>query len=104
MPAGSLILEARVLDEMTTIMASIGCVAGPSHFGASSVFDLLYDEYLPFRLYTDYMLGASAADLARQFALSEQWVIERIEALRLCIGKQVRLNLLDSARQSRILH
>jgi hypothetical protein len=61
-----------------------------------TVFDLLYDSYLPFRLYTDYMLGTSSAELARQFAVSEHWVTERIEAVRLC-GKQVRLNLLDAA-------
>lgn len=61
-----------------------------------TVFDLLYDSYLPFRLYADYMLGSSPAELAKQFALPENWVIERIESVRLC-GKQVRLNLLDSA-------
>ncbi len=71
---------------------------------SDSVFDVLYDEYLPFRLYADYMLGSSITELARKFALSEHWVAERIEALRLCIGKQVRLNLLGSARRSRILH
>jgi hypothetical protein len=60
-----------------------------------TVFDRLYDEYLPFRLYADHMLGASAAELAQQFALSEHWVAERIEAIRLCIGRQVRLNLLE---------
>lgn len=63
-----------------------------------TVFDLLYNSYLPFRLYADYMLGSSTAELARTFALSEEWVTERIEAVRLC-GKQVRVNLFDSAPQ-----
>ena len=66
---------------------------GPS---PGTVFDLLYNSHLPFRLYADYMLGSSPAELARQFALSEDWVLERIEAVRLC-GKQVRVNLFDSA-------
>jgi hypothetical protein len=50
------------------------------------------------------MLGSSVAELARKFTLSEHWVAERIEAIRLCIGKQVRLNLLESTQQSRALH
>jgi hypothetical protein len=62
--------------------------------GAETVFDLLYDEYLPFRLYTEFMLGASAPELAGRYSVSELWVMERIEALRLCMTKQVRLNLL----------
>lgn len=91
-------------ERRTAHPAKAGAASGAVAASPSSVFDLLYDEYLPFRLYTDYMLGSSAAELARKFALSEHWVAERIEAIRLCIGKQVRLNLLDSARQSRALH
>jgi len=67
---------------------------------SSTVFDVLYDEYLPFRLYADYMLGTSEAKLARKFALPEHWIRERIEAMRLCIEKQIRLNLLDNAGAS----
>jgi len=69
-----------------------------------TVFDLLYHEYLPFRLYADYMLGVPMADLATRFGLSEHWVAERIEAVRLCLGRQVRLNLLASAPQTRAIH
>jgi hypothetical protein len=69
----------------------------PPHTHPDTVFDLLYDEYLPFRLYADYMLGVPIAELAKQFRLSENWVAERIEAVRLCIGKQLRVNLLDPA-------
>jgi hypothetical protein len=61
----------------------------------STVFDLLYREYLPFRLYASFMLGESPLSLAAQFGLREDWVIERIEAVRLCLDKQVRLNLLE---------
>ena len=61
---------------------------------AETVFDRLYDQYLPFRLYADYMSGSSPRDLALHFGLAEHWVAERIEAVRLCIHKQVRLNLL----------
>jgi len=66
---------------------------------ASTVFDLLYDEYLPFRLYADYMLGISIVDLAKQFTLSEHWIAERIEAVRLCFGKQVRVKLFKAQAQ-----
>ncbi|HSU29678.1 MAG TPA: hypothetical protein VLJ11_00465 [Bryobacteraceae bacterium] len=67
----------------------------------TTVFDLLYDEYFPFRLYADYMLGRSPKELAEDFGLSENWVAERIEAVRLCVEKQVRLNLVKSVRASR---
>lgn len=60
-----------------------------------TIFDMLYDRYLPFRLYAEFMLGSSTADLARRFALPEIWIEERIAAISLCIGKQVRLNLLE---------
>jgi hypothetical protein len=81
--------------------SDLGPLNSPS---SSTVFDRLYDEYLPFRLYADHMLGASAAQLARQFALSEHWVVERIEAIRLCIGRQVRLNLLEPLEQADTAH
>lgn len=61
----------------------------------NTVFDLLYDEYFPFRLYADYMLGRTQAELATDFGLSENWIAERVEAVRLCIEKQVRLNLVS---------
>jgi hypothetical protein len=69
----------------------------------TTVFDLLYDEYFPFRLYADYMLGRSPRELAEDFGLSENWVAERIEAVRLCVEKQVRLNLVTSVPASRPL-
>ncbi|HEY1213600.1 MAG TPA: hypothetical protein VGE93_08210 [Bryobacteraceae bacterium] len=69
----------------------------------TTVFDLLYDEYFPFRLYADYMLGRSAKELAVEFSLSENWIAERIEAVRLCVEKQVRLNLVTAVPTSRAL-
>lgn len=69
----------------------------------TTVFDLLYDEYFPFRLYADYMLGRSPRELAEDFGLSENWIAERIEAVRLCVEKQVRLNLVTSVPASRPL-
>ena len=65
----------------------------------NTVFDLLYDEYFPFRLYADYMLGRTPAELAADFGLSETWVTERVEAVRLCIEKQVRLNLVSPVKE-----
>jgi hypothetical protein len=70
---------------------------------STTVFDLLYDEYFPFRLYADYMLGRSPRELAEDFGLSENWIAERIEAVRLCVEKQVRLNLVTSVPTSRPL-
>jgi hypothetical protein len=77
--------------------------SGPAQAQPDTVFDLLYREYLPFRLYADYMLGSSQAELALHFGLPEQWVVERLEAVRLCFQKQVRLNLLDSSKSSHLV-
>lgn len=62
---------------------------------ADAILDL-YDEYLPFRLYADYKQGATIEELSTNFSLPVHWVAERIEAARLCIEKQVRLDLLLS--------
>lgn len=78
-------------------------LAGTKRDSPGTVFDLLYDQYLPFRLYADFMLGSSTAALADEFALSEDWVIERIKAIRWCIEKQVRVNLLDQQSGPRVL-
>ena len=52
----------------------------------------LYDEYLPFRLYADHKMGATAQELADEFGLPARWVEERIEAARLCLEMQVRFD------------
>jgi Mor family transcriptional regulator len=64
---------------------------------SETVFDSLYERYLPFRLYAEFMLGSTTRDLAKEFRLSENWVDERIQAVRWCLEKQVRLNLLAPA-------
>jgi hypothetical protein len=38
-------------------------------------------------------MGASFASLAKEFGVAEHWVAERVEAVRLCLGKQVHVNL-----------
>ena len=64
----------------------------------------LYDEYLPFRLYADHKSGSTAAAIAAEYGLPVLWVEERIEAARLCIEKQVRLEpvLLTQAAGHRV--
>lgn len=53
--------------------------------------ELLYDDYFPFRLYSEYKRGATAERLARISWF--QWVQQRIEAVRLCIEKQATLDV-----------
>ena len=54
----------------------------------------LYEENATFRLFADHSSGMSIAELARLSSRSENWVTERIEATRLCLQKQVRIELL----------
>jgi len=58
-----------------------------------ALLNYLYDEYLPFRLYADFKDGSTVEELAAQFSLHPCWVKERIEAARLCIEKQIRLEI-----------
>jgi hypothetical protein len=58
-----------------------------------ALLNYLYDEYLPFRLYADFKSGSSVDELAECFSLHPCWVKERIEAARLCIEKQIRLEV-----------
>ncbi len=58
-----------------------------------SLFTSLYDDYLPFRLYSEHRRGATPAELAAAFALSIPWVEERLEAVRLCVEKQLRFEV-----------
>ncbi len=69
---------------------------GCAHIGMpETLANLLYDNYLPFRLYAEHKNGVTPAQLAASFSLSVPWVEERIEAARLCIEKQVRLELVN---------
>lgn len=56
---------------------------------------LLAHDYLPFRLYAEHKRGASSAQLAAAFARSVPWIEERIEATRLMVEKQVRVELVN---------
>jgi hypothetical protein len=60
---------------------------------ADDLWGLLYDEYLPFRLYSDYKQGVSVNQLAGSLGLPAPWIQERIEAARLCIERQERIKL-----------
>jgi hypothetical protein len=60
---------------------------------ADDLWSLLYDEYLPFRLYSDHRQGVSIDQLAGSLGLPVPWIQERIEAARLCIEKQERIKL-----------
>jgi hypothetical protein len=58
---------------------------------ADDLWSLLYDEYLPFRLYSDHKQGVSVHQLSSCLGLPAYWIQERIEAARLCIEKQERI-------------
>jgi hypothetical protein len=49
----------------------------------------LYENDLSFRLYADHKYGMSIDELAILTGRSSHWVAERVEAMRLCIEKQV---------------
>jgi hypothetical protein len=46
-------------------------------------------------LYAEHKKGATAAQLAETFSLSVPWIEERIEATRLMVEKQVRVELVN---------
>ena len=56
---------------------------------ADSALNRLYDQSVSFRLYADYTHGISVPELALISSRSEDWIAERIEAMRLCLQKQV---------------
>ena len=60
---------------------------------ADAVLNALYEQHLPFRLYADHKHGLTVEELARLSNKPVYWVEERIEAMRLCLEKQVRLDL-----------
>jgi hypothetical protein len=60
---------------------------------ADDLWSLLYDEYLPFRLYSDNKQGISVNQLAGSLGLPALWIEERIEAARRCIEQQERIKL-----------
>lgn len=54
---------------------------------------LLANRSLPFSLYASFIDGTPVSDLAQKTGLPEEWVAERIEAVRLTITMQVRLRI-----------
>jgi hypothetical protein len=58
---------------------------------ADDLWSLLYDEYLPFRLYSDHKQGIPVNQLAGSLGLPAPWIQERIDAARLCIESQERI-------------
>lgn len=65
---------------------------------ADDALNSLYENNLSFRLYADHKYGMSIDELAIASSRPRSWVEERIEALRLCIEMQVRLEFtLDTA-------
>lgn len=63
-------------------------------------YELLYEKYFSFRLYADFKQGATVQSLANKyFFMSALWIEERIEAARLCIEKQVRIDIVSPASE-----
>ena len=56
---------------------------------------------LGFLMYREYQNGASVEDLAAALHAPTPWVEERIEAARLCLEKQVRIELQPVPRPRR---
>ena len=54
-------------------------------------YDLLQDEYFPFYLYSEFKRGETIEALAIKYSLGLSWVKESIEAARLCIENEVRI-------------
>jgi hypothetical protein len=58
---------------------------------------LLANHSLAFHLYDFQLEGISAKELATAYSLPFDWVVERIEAVRLCLTFQTKLSLPRSA-------
>ena len=57
----------------------------------------LYERHLPFRLYADHQYGLTVEELACLANKPVYWIEEQIEAMRLCLEKQIRLDLTSHA-------
>ncbi len=53
----------------------------------------LYNQSPAFQLYAEHANGMSFSDLALLHATTEASVMERVEAIRLCLEKQVHLRV-----------
>ncbi|MBV9084690.1 MAG: hypothetical protein JOZ62_18595 [Acidobacteriaceae bacterium] len=61
----------------------------------AQAYELLYDSYFPFRLYADFRRGLTLDELAKEYSMPARWIEERLEAARLCVEKQIRIELLS---------
>lgn len=70
-----------------------------SYMAQAARYELLYETYFPFRLYADFKRGATVQSLASEYLMPVPWIEERIEAARVCIEKQVAIEVggLESA-------
>ena len=59
----------------------------------AQTYELFYDSYLPFRLYADFRHGLTPEELGHEYCMPVRWIEERVEAARLCLEKQVRIEL-----------
>ena len=58
-----------------------------------SALNRLYDQSPAFQLYAEHAHGMSFSDLALLHATTEASVMERVDAIRLCLEKQVHLKV-----------
>lgn len=61
--------------------------------GIEEALRLLSVQSTILSLYADYISGMSITELAAESSQSEEWIRERIEAARLCLSRQVRIDL-----------
>ena len=57
---------------------------------------------LGFVIYREYQDGASVEELSAALNLPVNWIEERIEAVRMCLERQVRVELRPMPRPGRI--
>ena len=55
---------------------------------------------LGFLMYREYEAGASIQELSAALHAPAEWIEERIEAVRLCLEKQIRIELRPVPRRS----
>jgi len=53
----------------------------------------LFDESPAFQLYAEHANGMTLPELALLYSKTEEWVIERVDAIRLCLERQVHLTV-----------
>jgi hypothetical protein len=59
--------------------------------------NLLCTQSTMLSLYADYLAGVSVSELAAESSRSEEWVRERIESARLCLERQVRIEITQAS-------